>query len=58
MLVLAVGHGLNGTRNVIDDYVHDPARNQVAHTAVQLLGIVLIVVSASLLTVIFINLGI
>ena len=43
MLVLAVGHGLNGTRNVIDDYVHDPARNQVAHTAVQLLGIVLIV---------------
>jgi succinate dehydrogenase / fumarate reductase membrane anchor subunit len=43
MLVLAVWHGLNGTRNVIDDYIHDPARNQMAHTGVQILGTVLVV---------------
>ena len=44
MLVLAVGHGLNGTRNVIDDYIHDPDRNRAAHTGIQILGTVLVVV--------------
>ena len=43
MLVLAVGHGLNGTRNVIDDYIHDPDRNRAAHTGIQILGTVLVV---------------
>ena len=43
MLVLAVGHGLNGTRNVVDDYIHDPARNRAAHAGVQILGTVLVV---------------
>ena len=42
MLVLAVGHGLNGTTTVIDDYIHDPARNRAAHTGVQILGPVLV----------------
>lgn len=38
MLVLAIGHGLSGTRHVIDDYVHDPALNQAAKLGMLLLG--------------------
>jgi succinate dehydrogenase / fumarate reductase membrane anchor subunit len=44
MLILAVGHGLNGTRYVIDDYVHDPAVNQAAKLGVTMLGVVLVAV--------------
>lgn len=42
MLVLAVGHGLNGTRVVIDDYIHDPALNRMARMGVLALGILLV----------------
>jgi succinate dehydrogenase hydrophobic anchor subunit len=42
MMILAVGHGLNGTRHVIDDYIHDPSLNRTVQMGVQLLGIVLI----------------
>ncbi len=42
MLVLAVSHGLNGTRHVIDDYIHDPVLNQAARMGVLVLGIVLV----------------
>jgi succinate dehydrogenase / fumarate reductase, membrane anchor subunit len=42
MLVLAVTHGLNGTRNVIDDYVHDPTLNRAAHLGIAGLGLGLI----------------
>ena len=41
MLLLAVGHGLNGTRHVIDDYVHDPGLNRAAKTGVLALGLAL-----------------
>ena len=40
MLILAVTHGLNGTRYVIDDYVHDPALNQAVKMGVLVLGII------------------
>ncbi len=39
MMLLSVGHGLNGTRHVIDDYVHDPVANQAARTGALVLGI-------------------
>jgi len=42
MLVLAVTHGLNGTRHVIDDYVHNPTLNRAAHLGVVILGLGLI----------------
>jgi succinate dehydrogenase hydrophobic anchor subunit len=42
MLILSVSHGLNGTRHVIDDYVHDQALNRLAHRGVALLGVALI----------------
>ena len=42
MLVLAVAHGLNGTRNVIDDYVHNPTLNRAAHIGIAVLGLGLI----------------
>lgn len=42
MLVLAVGHGLNGSRHVIDDYVHDPIANRAARIGLLVLGIVVI----------------
>jgi succinate dehydrogenase / fumarate reductase membrane anchor subunit len=42
MLILAVKHGLNGTRHVIDDTIHDPALNETVNWAVQILGMVLI----------------
>jgi succinate dehydrogenase / fumarate reductase membrane anchor subunit len=42
MLILAVTHGLNGTRHVIDDYVHDPALNGLARMAVLVLGLGLV----------------
>jgi succinate dehydrogenase / fumarate reductase membrane anchor subunit len=41
MLILAVTHGLNGTRHVIDDYIHDPALNGLAQMAVLVLGLCL-----------------
>jgi succinate dehydrogenase / fumarate reductase membrane anchor subunit len=44
MMILAVGHGLNGTDHVIDDYVHDPGLNRAAHRGTQLLGAILIMV--------------
>jgi len=28
MLILAMGHGVNGIRTIIDDYVHEPARRR------------------------------
>lgn len=42
MLFLAVTHGLNGTRHIIDDYVHDPTLNRTAHVGVAVLGLGLI----------------
>jgi len=42
MLLLAVGHGLNGTRYVIDDYVHDPYFNRVAKQGVSVLALLLV----------------
>ncbi|MBN1318488.1 MAG: hypothetical protein JXA42_23615 [Anaerolineales bacterium] len=42
MLLLAVGHGLNGTRYVIDDYVHDPALNRTIMQCVGVLGVLLV----------------
>jgi succinate dehydrogenase / fumarate reductase membrane anchor subunit len=42
MLILAVTHGLNGTRHVIDDYVHDPALNRLARVGVLVLGLGLV----------------
>jgi succinate dehydrogenase / fumarate reductase membrane anchor subunit len=38
MLLLAVGHGLRGTCQVIDDYLHKPALNRLARVGVTLLG--------------------
>jgi succinate dehydrogenase / fumarate reductase, membrane anchor subunit len=42
MLLLAVTHGLNGTRHIIDDYVHDPTLNRTAHLGIVVLGLGLI----------------
>jgi succinate dehydrogenase / fumarate reductase, membrane anchor subunit len=42
MLLLAVTHGLNGTRHIIDDYVHDPTLNRTAHLGILALGLGLI----------------
>jgi succinate dehydrogenase / fumarate reductase membrane anchor subunit len=42
MLILAVTHGLNGTRHVIDDYIHDPALNRLARLGVLVLGLCLV----------------
>lgn len=42
MMLLAVGHGLNGTRYVIDDYVHDPVLNRTIKQGVVVLGVLLV----------------
>jgi succinate dehydrogenase / fumarate reductase membrane anchor subunit len=42
MLILAVTHGLNGTRHVIDDYIHDYALNRLARWGMLALGLGLI----------------
>jgi succinate dehydrogenase / fumarate reductase membrane anchor subunit len=47
MLVLSVSHGLNGTRHVIDDYIHDPALNRLANLGVAALGLALILAGLS-----------
>jgi succinate dehydrogenase / fumarate reductase membrane anchor subunit len=44
MMILAVGHGLNGTNHVIDDYIQDPSLNRAARRGVQLLGALVIMV--------------
>jgi succinate dehydrogenase / fumarate reductase membrane anchor subunit len=44
MMILAVGHGLNGTNHVIDDYIRDPSLNRAARRGVQLLGALVIMV--------------
>ena len=38
MLVLAMFHGLNGVRILIDDYVHPPAAHRLALGALYLIG--------------------
>lgn len=42
MLILAVIHGLRGTTHVIDDTIHDPARNRAARMAVTVLGMAVV----------------
>ena len=42
MLILSVTHGLNGSRHVIDDYVHDPALHRLANSGVLVLGLALV----------------
>jgi succinate dehydrogenase hydrophobic anchor subunit len=42
MLILSVSHGLNGTRHVIDDYIHDRALNRLATWTVLAVGVGLI----------------
>jgi succinate dehydrogenase / fumarate reductase membrane anchor subunit len=42
MLILAVTHGLNGTRHVIDDYIHDSALNRLARWGMLALGLGLV----------------
>lgn len=46
MLLLALGHGLNGTRIVIDDFVHTRAWRVVLMSALYAVGLVLVIVGS------------
>ncbi len=46
LLALALVHGLNGLRVVVDDYVHRPALNRALRWAIVIVGAALIIVGS------------
>jgi succinate dehydrogenase / fumarate reductase, membrane anchor subunit len=46
LLALALTHGLNGLRIVIDDYVLNPKWNRIARIALVVVGVSLIIIGA------------
>ena len=46
MLVLALSHGLNGLKIVVDDYVHRPGLHVLAYAALASFGIIFVIVGS------------
>ena len=46
MLVLALSHGLNGLKIIVDDYVHRPGLHVLAYAALASFGIIFVIVGS------------